>query len=132
LDKKVSDTQPIINGFDGLIARINALNKLPLMPSLFLMLLFLAIETSPIIAKLLAPKGEYDYKLEDLETALKATLDQENYQRKLLVKTSATMHDGVYADIANDKKLYNLQREKATELLELQAHHFVEKQKKTF
>jgi hypothetical protein len=29
----------------------------------FIMLLFLAIETSPIIAKLLSPKGEYDYKL---------------------------------------------------------------------
>ena len=75
LDKKVTETQPIIDGFDGLMARINALNKLPWIPSLFIMLLFLAIETSPIIAKLLSPKGEYDYKLEDLETALKATLD---------------------------------------------------------
>jgi hypothetical protein len=131
LDKKVTETQPIIEGFDGLMARINALNKLPLIPSLFIMLLFLAIETSPIIAKLLSPKGEYDYKLEDLETALKATLTQDKYQRDLLVKTSATMHDKVYDDIAQDKKLYDLQRQKATELLELQAHNFVEKQKKT-
>jgi len=131
LDKKVSETQPIIDGFDGLMARINTLNKLPLIPSLFIMLLFLAIETSPIIAKLLSPKGEYDYKLEDLETALKATLTQDKYQRDLLVKTSAEMHDKVYADISQDKKLYDLQRQKATELLELQAHNFVEKQKKT-
>ena len=131
LDKKVSETQPIIDGFDGLMARINALNKLPLIPSLFIMLLFLAIETSPIIAKLLSAKGEYDYKLEDLETALKATLEQDKYQRTLLVKTSASMHDKVYEDIAQDKKLYDLQRQKATELLELQAHNFVEKQKQT-
>jgi hypothetical protein len=131
LDKKVTETQPIIDGFDGLMARINALNKLPLIPSLFIMLLFLAIETSPIIAKLLSPKGEYDYKLEDLETALKATLSQDKYQRNLLVKTSASMHDKVYEDIAQDKELYKLQRQKATELLELQAHNFVEKQKKT-
>ncbi|UFH36497.1 DUF4407 domain-containing protein [Flavobacterium acetivorans] len=131
LDKKVSETQPIIDGFDGLMARINALNKLPWLPSFFIMLLFLAIETSPIIAKLLSPKGEYDFKLEDLETALKATLNQDKYQRELLVKTSAAMHDKVYADIAEDKKLYDLQRQKATELLELQAHNFVEKQKKT-
>ena len=131
LDKKVSETQPIIDGFDGLMARINALNKLPLIPSLFIMLLFLAIETSPIIAKLLSPKGEYDYKLEDLETALKATISQDKYQRDLLVKTSASMHDKVYDDIAQDKKLYDLQRQKATELLELQAHNFVEKQKRT-
>ncbi|EIA09572.1 DUF4407 domain-containing protein [Flavobacterium frigoris] len=131
LDKKLTETQPIIDGFDGLMARINALNKLPSIPSLFIMLLFLAIETSPIIAKLLSPKGEYDFKLEDLETALKATLTQDKYQRELLVKTSAAMHDKVYEDIAQDDNLYDLQRKKATELLELQAHNFVEKQKRT-
>jgi hypothetical protein len=131
LDKKVTETQPIIDGFDGLMARINALNKLPLIPSLFIMLLFLAIETSPIIAKLLSPKGEYDFKLEDIETALKATLSQDKYQRELLVKTSAAMHDKVYEDIAQDKKLYDMQRKKATELLELQANGFLEKQKRT-
>ena len=131
LDKKVTETQPIIDSFDGLMARINALDKLPWVPSFFIMLLFLAIETSPIIAKLLSSKGEYDYKLEDLETALKATLEQDKYQRGLLVKTSASMHDKVYEDIAQDKNLYDLQRKKATELLELQAHNFVEKQKRT-
>jgi predicted oxidoreductase len=31
LDKKITDTQPIIDGF-GLMARINALNKLPQLP----------------------------------------------------------------------------------------------------
>ncbi|WKL47061.1 DUF4407 domain-containing protein [Flavobacterium pectinovorum] len=132
LDKKVLQTQPIIEGFDGLMARINALNKLPWLPSFFIMLLFLAIETSPIIAKLLAPKGEFDFKQEEAETAMKATLAQNKYQRELLVKTSAEMHDKVYADIAGDKNLYDLQRKKATELLELQAHNFVEKQKATF
>jgi hypothetical protein len=132
LDKKVLQTQPIIEGFDGLMARINALNKLPWLPSFFIMLLFLAIETSPIIAKLLAPKGEFDIKQEEAETAMKATLEQNKYQRDLLVKTSASMHDKVYADISEDRELYNLQRKKATELLELQAHNFVEKQKATF
>jgi hypothetical protein len=131
LDKKVSQTQPIIEGFDGLMARINALNKLPWLPSFFIMLLFLAIETSPIIAKLLAPKGEFDFKQEEAETAMKATLEQNKYQRELLKKTSASMHDKVYADISEDKSLYELQRKNATELLELQSHKFVEKQKAT-
>ena len=131
LDKKVSQTQPIIEGFDGLMARINALDKLPWLPSFFIMLLFLAIETSPIIAKLLAPKGEFDFKQEEAETAMKATLAQNKYQRDLLVKTSAEMHDKVYADIAEDKNLYDLQRKNATELLELQSNSFVEKQKAT-
>src|SRR5690606_5927055 len=31
---RVIETQPVIDGFDGLMARINALNKLPLLPSL--------------------------------------------------------------------------------------------------
>jgi hypothetical protein len=131
LDKKVSQTQPIIEGFDGLMARINALNKLPWLPSFFIMLLFLAIETSPIIAKLLAPKGEFDFKQEEAETAMKATLAQNKYQRDLLVKTSAEMHDKVYADIAEDKGLFDLQRKNAKELLELQSNKFVEKQKAT-
>jgi hypothetical protein len=131
LDKKVTETQPIIDGFDGLMARINALDKLPWLPSFFIMLLFLAIETSPIIAKLLSPKGEYDFKLEDLETALKATIEQDKYQRGLLVKTSAYMHDKVYGDIADDKQLYDLQRKNASDLLELQSNNFVEKQKRT-
>ncbi|PXY41621.1 DUF4407 domain-containing protein [Flavobacterium cheongpyeongense] len=132
LDKKVLQTQPIIEGFDGLMARINALNKLPWLPSFFIMLLFLAIETSPIIAKLLAPKGEFDIKQEEAETAMKATLEQNKYQRDLLLKTSASMHDKVYADIAEDKSLYSLQRKNATDLLELQSHNFLEKQKATF
>jgi hypothetical protein len=131
LDKKIIETQPIIDGFDGLMARINALDKLPWLPSFFIMLLFLAIETSPIIAKLLSSKGEYDFKLEDLETAVKATIMQDKYQRELLVKTSAAMHDKVYEDIAQDKNLYNLQRKNTTDLLELQSNNFVEKQKRT-
>lgn len=131
-DTKISETQPIIENYNGLMARINALSKLPWLPSFFIMLLFFAIETSPILAKLLSPKGEYDLKLSDLETALAATITQDKYQRELLVKTSAQMHDRVYADIATDKSLYDLQRKKAHELLELQANNFVEKQKQTF
>lgn len=129
LDKKVTETQPIIDGFDGLMARINALNKLPWLPSFFIMLLFLAIETSPIIAKLLSPKGEYDFKLEDTEMALKTHIEQNNYQRNLQKQTDAAIYDRVYADIKEEKELYEYKRKRAKELLELQADTFVEKQK---
>jgi hypothetical protein len=128
-NKKVADTQPIIENFDGLMARINALNKLPLLPSLFIMLLFLAIETSPIIAKLLSPKGEYDFKLEDAEMAVKTNLSQNNYQRDLLRTTDAGIYDDVYAEIRQDRELYNYKKKKAIELLELQADSFSNKQK---
>ena len=129
LDKKVTETQPIIDSFDGLMARINALNKLPWLPSFFIMLLFLAIETSPIIAKLLSPKGEYDFKLEDAETAIKTSLAQNNYQRDLMRSTDAGIYDDVYADIRQDRELYSYKKKKAIELLEMQADSFSNKQK---
>ena len=130
LDKKIDEGQPVIDKFDGLMARINALDKLPLLPSLFIMLLFLAIETSPIIAKLLSPKGEYDFKLEDTEMALKTSLAQNNYQRELMGTTDAGIYDDVYGEIRTDKELYNYKKKKAIELLEMQADSFSEKQKR--
>lgn len=131
LDKKVAETQPIIDGFDGLMARINALNKLPWLPSFFIMLLFLAIETSPIIAKLLAPKGEYDFKQEDSEMGIKNVIAQNRYQSELQKKTDAEIYDKVYADIKDDKELYSYKKKGALELLKLQADGYVEKQKKS-
>ena len=110
LNKKVTETQPIIDGFDGLMARINALNKLPSLPSIFIMLLFLAIETSPIIAKLLSPKGEYDFKQEDNEMGIKNLIAQNRYQSELQRKTDAEIYDKVYTDIKDDKELYNYKK----------------------
>ncbi|MFN7776263.1 DUF4407 domain-containing protein, partial [Flavobacterium sp.] len=130
VDKKVSETQPIIDGFDGLMARINALGKLPFLPSFFIMLLFLAIETAPVIAKLLSPKGAYDFKLEDQEMALKTVLEQNRYQSRLQQQTDAAIYDRVYADLREDKALYDYKRKGAQELLQLQADGFVAQQKK--
>ena len=129
LDKKVTETQPIIDSFDGLMARINALGKLPSLPSLFIMLLFLAIETSPIIAKLLSPKGEYDYKLEDNEMALKTHIEQNNHQRNLQKQTDASIYDKIYTHIKEEKELYEYKKKGAIELLKLQSDSYVEKQK---
>jgi hypothetical protein len=126
---KVEATQSIINNFDGLMARINALGKLPWLPSLFIFLLFLAIETSPIFAKLLSPKGAYDYKLEDQEADIKSMILQNKNQRDLALKTDYTINDRVYSDIATEEELYNYKRKKARELLQLQADAFYKHQK---
>ena len=131
VDHKVSETQPIIDGFDGLMARITALNKLPWLPSFFIMLLFLAIETSPIIAKLLSPRGEYDFKQEDAEMGIKNRIAQNRYQSELQKKTDAEIYDKVYTDIKDDKELYNYKKKSALELLKLQADGFVDRQKKS-
>lgn len=127
---QVGSSQPIIDNFDGLMARVNALGALPWIPSFFIFLLFLAIETSPIFAKLLSPKGEYDYKLEDQETAVKTWVEQKVNERKVLLQTDMSINNKIYTDIADEEELYNYKRKKARELMQLQADAFFKHQKK--
>lgn len=129
---KESDTQPIIDGFDGLMARVNALNKLPWLPSFFIFLLFLAIETAPIFAKLFTAKGEYDFKLQDTEDAVKTWVTQKVHQRKIVLQTDMSLNKKVYSDLAKEEELYNYKRKKARESMQLQADAFFSLQKKQF
>lgn len=126
---KVTETQPVIDGFDGLMARVNALEKLPWLPSFFIFLLFLAIESSPIFAKLLSPRGAYDLKLEEQESTLTSWVVQQKTQRDVLVTTDRDVNNRVYADIAEEQELYDYKRKKARELMQLQADAFYKKQK---
>ena len=128
-DTQVESSQPIIDNFDGLMARVNALGKLPWLPSFFIFLLFLAIETSPIFAKLLSPKGAYDFKLEDQETALKTNVLQNKNQREAMLKTDYAINDRIYNDIEKEEELYTYKRKKARELMQLQADAFYKQQK---
>jgi len=125
---KVEETQPVIDGFDGLMARVNALEKLPWLPSFFIFLLFLAIETSPILVKLLAPKGAYDLKLAEQEGAVSSWMAQQKMQREYVVETDRAINNQVYTDIAEDQELYNYKRQKARELMQMQADAFYKKQ----
>ena len=135
LDREYADqittTQPIIDGFDGLMARINALDKLPWLPSFFIFLLFLAIETSPIIAKLLSPKGAYDYKLEDEESAVRTWVTQKVGQREKALETDTLLNNKIYSEIAEEEEIYKHKKQKAEELLRLQANAFHEAQVKS-
>jgi len=129
-ETQVITSQPIIDRFDGLMARVNALGSLPWLPSLFIFLLFLAIETSPIFAKLLSPKGEYDFKLEDQETAIKTWVKQKVNERIILLQTDMSINNKIYNDIADEEELYNYKRKKARELMQLQADAFFKHQKR--
>ncbi|MEB8345888.1 DUF4407 domain-containing protein [Flavobacteriaceae bacterium KMM 6898] len=122
--EQVNGSQPIIDGFDGLMARISALDKLPWFPSFFIFLLFLAIETSPIIVKLLSPRGPYDYKLEDEESAVKTWASQKVAQRELLFSTDSALNKQVYDDLNKEEEIYRYKKQKAEELLKLQADAF--------
>lgn len=128
-DVQVVDSQPIIDSYDGLMARVAALGKLPWLPSFFIFLLFLAIETSPIIAKLLSPKGEFDFKLEDQETAVNTWVKQKVNERNILLQTDESINNKVYKDIAEEDELFNYKRKKARELIQLQADSFFNGQK---
>ena len=127
----VKNSQPIIDGFDGLMARITALEKLPWLPSFFIFLLFLAIETSPIIAKLLSPKGEYDLKLEDEESAIKTWVTQKVLQREHVLSTDSVLNEKIYAEIKEEEAVYAYKKKKAEEILKLQADAFHDMQVKT-
>ncbi len=68
--------QPGIDQFAGMAARMDALSRLTAeskamaMANIFIILLFIAIETAPIFVKLLAEKGPYDHFLERHEEEL--------------------------------------------------------------
>ncbi|QMU64522.1 MAG: DUF4407 domain-containing protein [Flavobacteriaceae bacterium] len=123
-------TQPVISNFDGFMARISALGKLPWVPSFFIFLLFLAIETAPIFVKLISSKSEYDFKLEDQETTVKTWVKQQVHQREEMLKTDVFVNSKVYTDLKEDEILYHHKRQKANELMQLQADAFFKKQQK--
>lgn len=126
---QIATSQPIIDSFDGLMARINALNELPWLPSFFIFLLFLAIETSPIFSKLIAPKGEYDFKIQDVENAVKTWVSQKEEQRKNVLSTDVNLNEKIYNDLSEEQELYNYKKQKAREILQLQADAFHKSQK---
>lgn len=129
-DNQVSTSQPIIDNFDGLMARVTALGKLPWLPSFFIFLLFLAIETSPIFAKLLSPKGEYDIKFLEDESKLKIWAEQQQNQRKAILNTDNIINDRVYEDISEEEELYAYKKKVARDLMKKQQDAFYKKQTK--
>jgi uncharacterized protein DUF4407 len=123
------NSQPVIDGFDGLMARINALDELPWLPSFFIFLLFLAIETSPIFSKILSHKGEYDMKFDSQESKVRTWVSQQKNQLDELLKTDTILNNRVYYDIGEEEKTYAYKKQKAEELMQLQSEIFYKNQK---
>jgi hypothetical protein len=110
------------------MAKINALDKLPWLPSFFIFLLFLAIETSPIFAKSISSKGEYDFKLEDEKTATKTWVAQQVQQRKKMLAADRTINNNVYKEISEEEELHRYKQKMARDLMKLQVDSFYKKQ----
>jgi len=127
-DNQVSTSQPIIDGFDGLMARINALGELAWFPSFFILLLFLAIETAPVLAKIMAPRGAYDLKFDAQEDALAVWVKQQKNQTNAQLNTDLSLTEKVYYDVAENEEIYDYKKQKAIDLLKLQSDKFYKKQ----
>lgn len=66
-DETVAEGQESFQNYDGLMARISALDELPWLPVFFITLLFICLETAPIFTKLISSKGPYDDILKGIE-----------------------------------------------------------------
>ena len=91
---QVTNTQPIIDGFDGLMAA-------------------------------------YDYKLEDQESAVRTWVTQKVGQREKVLETDTLLNNKIYGEIAEEEEIYKYKKQKAEELLKLQANAFHEVQVKS-
>jgi hypothetical protein len=69
-DKSIAQGKERFDNYGGLMARIEAMEKLPLLPSLFITLLFICLETAPIFSKLISKRGPYDDLLRDVESTM--------------------------------------------------------------
>jgi len=93
-DTAYAKAQPAITNYDGLMARLDGLAKLPQIPSLFIMLLFICIETAPVLSKLFSAKGPYDEKLKNIEHEIELNtlenINQRNHElnKKLTLYTN--------------------------------------------
>lgn len=76
-EKEIADAKPTEENYNGFAARMQALNELgannPILgtAAIFIALVFIALETAPVLVKLIAPKGPYDFLLEKHEHSFK-------------------------------------------------------------
>ncbi len=119
------------SAYDGLAARMDALGRLTehslpiLYASLFLTLLFIAIETAPIFVKLISYRSPYDYLLHEHEHVFEmanlesVTLRSNQVKNKLRFDTETGAHL-VMARIAAEKALIDHKLREKLETLKQQ------------
>jgi hypothetical protein len=127
-DERIASTQPIIEGVDGFMARLKALDNLPFLPQFFIFLLFVAIETAPIFAKLMSPKGPYDLKLANVESGFSAALSSKINHREALANAENIINQRVYASIEGDDEVFQHRKQRARIFLNSKADKFYEEQ----
>jgi hypothetical protein len=85
------------------LARITAKSKAIFLASVFIMLLFIAIETSPLFVKLISDRSPYDYVLDSLETDYEVEHKEYTFMKRLATNTKL--------DFEKQTKLHKVQKE---------------------
>jgi len=112
----LADTEKVANGLDGLLERIKIAHEVAGWTiTIFIMLLFMAIELTPVFFKLMLIKSPYDYLAENRDELIKAEKgievkydfykDKEGIERHLVINHEA--HRLMYEKI----KLTEIQKE---------------------
>ncbi len=133
-DTAVAKAQPAISNYDGLMARLDGLSKLPQTPSLFIMLLFICIETAPVLSKLFSTKGPYDEMLKNIEHEIElSTIENINYRnhelnKKLTLSTNIDKAQ-IEQEILNNKESLKVVSDAHLELTKEMVNDWLEKEK---
>ncbi len=107
MDQQLTDLKQ--SNLDGFASQLNALGSLSnksktiWMASLFITLLFIAIETAPIFTKLIADRSPYDYRLDEHESL---------YRAHHLTATSR-LNNEVNNDVIFDKEVQRFKNQQA-------------------
>jgi len=112
----LADTEKVANNLDGLLERIKIAHEVAgFWITLFITLLFMAIELTPVFFKLMLIKSPYDYLAENRDELIKAEkgieiqydfyTDKEGVERHLVINHEA--HRMIY----EKKKVTEIQRE---------------------
>lgn len=89
LSTEQKQSEKFENSFNGFAARLQALDELGkassimALASLFIMGLFICLEISPILVKLISPVGPYDWMLDNSESIIKVNCKEEITKREL-------------------------------------------------
>lgn len=115
-DKDRNNNEKIANGLDGLLERIKIAHEVAgFWISLFITLLFMAIELTPIFFKLMLTKTTYDYLAENRDELLKAEygieVQYDKYKDKEGIERHLTINHEAERIIYEKMMVTNIQKE---------------------
>jgi len=115
-DNERNNNEKIANGLDGLLERLKIAHEVSgFWISLFITLLFMAIELTPIFFKLMLTKTTYDYLAENRDELLKANygieVQYDKYKDKEGIERHLTINHEAERIIFEKKMVTNIQKE---------------------